>query len=71
MDKEVKDQAQEKLSQAVMQALIRVSALERVCFQKNLFTETEFAEALAYVVSDVAKTAKEVLGIDIKQESGK
>ena len=52
-------EAQAKLGNAVMQALIKVSALERAVLQKGILTENELAEALAYVVSDVAKTAKE------------
>lgn len=54
-------EAQAKLGQAIMQALIKVSALERALLQKNLLTNEELAEALAYVVSDVAKMAKEEL----------
>lgn len=65
-------EAQAKLGAAVMQALIKVSALEKALLQKNLLTEPELAEALAQVVSDVAKTAQEELGvvIDFEKDSG-
>ncbi len=72
MDKNMEDkETQAKLGQAIMQALIKVSALERVLFQKNLLTEAELAEALAHVVSDVAKTAKEELEVVIGLEDKK
>ena len=61
------NEIQVKLSQVVMQALIKVSALERALLQKNLLTEAELAQSLAYVVSDVVKTAKE-LGVVIDSE---
>ena len=54
-------EAQAKLSAAVMQALIKVSALERVLLQKQLFTENELADALATVVQDIAATAQKEL----------
>ncbi len=72
MDKNMEEkEAQAKLGQAIMQALIKVSALEKALLQKNLLTESELANALAHVVSDVAKTAKEELGvvIDFKKDS--
>ncbi|MAE86139.1 MAG: hypothetical protein CMB80_25605 [Flammeovirgaceae bacterium] len=69
MDKNMEEkEAQAKLGQGVMQALIKVSALEKALLQKGLLTETELAEALAFVVSDVAKTAKEELGVVIEVE---
>jgi len=66
-------EAQAKLGAAVMQALIKVSALEKALLQKNLLTEQELAEALAFVVADVAKTAQEELGvvIDFEKDSDK
>ena len=64
LDKE----AQAKLGAAVMQALIKVSALEKALLQKNLLTESELAAALAQVVSDVAKTAQEELGVALNVE---
>jgi len=65
------NEAQAKLSNAVMQALIKVSALERALLQKGILKDDELAESLAYVVSDVVKTAKDELGvvIDLDKES--
>lgn len=65
------DEAQAKLSQAIMQALIKVSALEKALLQKNLLTEQELTAALAHVVSDVTKTAKEELEVAIDAEKVK
>ena len=59
-------EAQAKLGNAVMQALIKVSALEKALLQKKLLTERELAHALALVVSDVAKTAQEELGVTVE-----
>ena len=62
-------EAQAKLSNAVMQAMIRISALERALLQKKVLAEDELAESLAYVVSDVVKTAKDELGVTIDLEA--
>ena len=58
-------EAQAKLSQPVMQALIKVSAPEKALLEKGILTDNELASALAHVVSDLAKTAKEELGVVI------
>jgi len=61
------EEAQAKLSGAVMQALIKVSALEWALLQKKILTEDELAAALAHVVSDVVTTAKDELGVRLKE----
>ena len=53
------NEAHAKLGNAVMQALIKVSALERAVLEKGILTEDELAEALAFVVSDVVDTMKQ------------
>jgi len=73
MDKNMKEkEAQTKLGNAVMQALIKVTALEKAVLQKGILTEDELAEALAFVVSDVVETMeKEGVKIDFKEASDK
>jgi hypothetical protein len=67
-DKMEYNEAQTKLGGAVMQALIKVSAVEKALLQKGILTDQELADALALVVSEVVKTAEEELGLTIEMD---
>jgi len=53
-------------SGAVMQALLRIAAVERALINKGLLTEDELAKELALVVSEVADTIR-----DLQNERGR
>ena len=62
--KDDKDIDETKRNNALMQALIRIAAIEKTLIAKGVLTEEELAKELASVISDVADTVKSVLSVN-------
>lgn len=66
--KDDKDIDETKRNNALMQALIRIAAIEKTLIAKGVLTEEELAKELASVISDVADTVKSVLSVNLNDE---
>ena len=66
--KDDKDQDEAKRNNALMQALIRIAAIEKALITKGVITEEELAKELASVISDVADTVKSVLSVNLDED---